>query len=102
MKRMKKELVPPAELRRSKDHITGNLILSLETSDELAGFYGGQEIVTKKFVAPERYIKEIQNVSAEEIRRVAAQIFTDANLNLAVIGPYKKPDSFKKLLTLGS
>ena len=102
MKRMKKELVPPAELRRSKDHITGNLILSLETSDELAGFYGGQEIVTKKFVAPERYIKEIQNVSAEEIRRVAAQIFTDAKLNLAVIGPYKKPDSFKKLLTLGS
>src|SRR3989344_8323950 len=51
MKKLATGLVPAKELNKSKDHLIGNLILGLETSDELASFYGwagvfiGQNVV---------------------------------------------------------
>ncbi len=95
-----KELVPEKELQRSKDHIVGNLTLNLETADELAGFYGEQEILTKKINAPNDLISKIRKVTAEEVRGVARSIFRNQRLNLAVIGPYKKSETFKRILKL--
>jgi len=99
MKRLKEEPVPEKELQRSKDHLVGNLILSLETPDELAGFYGEQEILTRKTLTPKVLVGRIQEIQARELRDVARTIFRAEKLNLAVIGPYKKGDVFKKLLT---
>lgn len=98
--RLTRELVPKDELKRVKDHFTGNLLLGLETSDEIAGYYGGQEILTKTLLSPRTLIARIQKVRAEEIRRVARAVFTPANLNLAVIGPYAKTFPFQKILKL--
>lgn len=98
MSRLAKELVPPAELQKSKDHMIGNFILGLEGSDELASYYGGQEIITKKLTTPEEVIKKVKAVKAEEVRTVAKALFNDKVLNLAIIGPYKENESFKKVL----
>jgi predicted Zn-dependent peptidase len=98
--RIRDELVPDAELQRTKDHMIGGLILGLETSDSLASFYGSQEILTKKLLPPEKIIDTIKGVSAAEIRAVARAIFLNKSLNLAVIGPYQNDDMFKKILTL--
>lgn len=98
MNRLKKELVPEAELKKSKDHLIGNFILGLEGSDELASYYGGQEIITKKTATPDELIKKVKAVKAEEIRAVAKSLFNDKSLNLAIIGPYKTEESFKKIL----
>jgi predicted Zn-dependent peptidase len=96
--RLREEIVEEGELRKSKEHLIGNLILSLETSDELAAFYGGQEIITRSIIKTEQLIQRIQRVSAEEIRKVARLLFTDTKLNLAVIGPYRNPAIFRKIL----
>jgi predicted Zn-dependent peptidase len=98
LKRMASELVPKAELQKAKDHMVGGLILGLETSDEVAGFYGGQEIITRKIVTPEEVVKQVQKVTAAQIRALAREIFVDKGLNLALIGPYKEPGRFEKLL----
>jgi len=98
LKRLATDLVPPPELQKAKDHMVGNLLLGLETSDQLAGFYGGQEILTRSFIEPETLVGRIGRVRAEDVRAVARALFKDANLNLAVIGPYKKPDLFRKIL----
>jgi len=98
--RMKEELVPARELQKSKDHLVGNIILSLETSDELAGYYGEQEILTHSILPAKRLIAKIQGVKAGEIRAVANSIFRNDKLNLAVIGPYKKPQMFRKIFKL--
>ena len=100
MGRLKKELVDERELQRSKDHIVGNMILGLETSDELAGFCGQQEILTRRILPAERLIAKIQGVKVGEVREVAASIFRNEKLNLAVIGPYKKTQIFNKILKL--
>lgn len=97
---IKDKIVPDRELRKAKDHTIGNMILGLETSDRLASFYGEQEILTQKILTPEEIINKIRKVKAEEIRSVARAIFRNEKLNLAVIGPYKKSDVFKKILRL--
>lgn len=97
-RRLRDELVPEEELQRTKDHMSGGIILGLETSDALASFYGGQEILTKKLLPPEKFIDMIRKVSAAEVQAVARELFINKGLNLAVIGPYQNEELFKKIL----
>ncbi|MBI5079543.1 insulinase family protein [Candidatus Wolfebacteria bacterium] len=78
------------------------MIVHQETSDELAGFYGGQEILVKKIITPAELIKKIQAVKAEEIMAVAKDIFRNQKLNLAIIGPFgaKEKGKIEKILKL--
>ena len=96
--RLVREPVEKKELQRVKDRCVGGLIMGLETSDQLAGFYGGQEIITKKIVSPEETIKKIQAVKVEEISAVAKDIFKNNKLNLAIIGPFKEKPRFEQIL----
>jgi predicted Zn-dependent peptidase len=99
-RKLSRELVPAKEFQRAKDHMVGNLILGLETSDELASFYGGQEILTKTIVSPEELIKKVNAVTAEDVRLMARTIFKNEGLNFAIIGPYKKKELFKKIIKI--
>ena len=94
------DIVPAKELQKSKDHIIGNLILDLETSDELASFYGSEELLTRKILQPKQIIDKIQKVRAEEMKAVARTIFRNEKLNLAVIGPFRDKERFQNLLKL--
>ncbi len=98
LRRLARDLVPAAELQKSKDHMIGTLMLALETSDQIASFYGGQEITTGTLVGPESLIRRIRRVRAEDIRAVARSCVKDDKLNLAVIGPHKKEETFRKIL----
>jgi predicted Zn-dependent peptidase len=97
---LSKELVSPKELERAKEHLIGGLMLGLETSDALAGFYGGQEIITKELISPEDYAEKIRAVKAEEILSLAQELFQNNKLNLAIIGPFSDTERFKKILFL--
>lgn len=92
--------VSDKELQKSKEHLVGSMMLSLETSDALADFYGDQEIILKAMLTPEELSKEIKAVTAEEIGMVAHDIFKNEGLNLAVLGPLKDKEKFEKILTL--
>ena len=96
--KLAKEPVKREELQRVKDRCVGGLIMGLETSDQLAGFYGGQEIITGKTISPEETIKKIQAVKIEEISAVAKDIFKNNKLNLAIIGPFKEKPRFEQIL----
>lgn len=92
--------VSEKETQRAKEHLTGGLVLGLETSDALASFYGGQEIITRKIISPKDLIQKIQAVKAEEITAVAKDIFQNNKLNLAIIGPLKEKSQFEEILKL--
>jgi predicted Zn-dependent peptidase len=96
--RLMKEEVTAEELKRVKDHLSGGIVLGLESSDSLASYYGGQEIATKEILTPEQLISKIQAVTAKQVRQVAKDILKEKNLNLALIGPFEKADEFRKLL----
>ena len=99
-RKLARELVPAKEFQRAKDHMIGNLILSLETSDELASFYGGQEIMTKKIVSPETVIARLKAVTPAAVREVAREVLRNDHLNFAVVGPYKDKKMFQRIMKI--
>jgi len=102
LKKIREEGVSNNELSMAKEHIIGRLILGLETSDDLAGFYGEQEILERKIEEPEEVIKKIEAVKESDIINVAKDVFQNNKMNLAFIGPFKKEEEekFKEILNL--
>ncbi|MDE2188355.1 MAG: insulinase family protein [Patescibacteria group bacterium] len=93
--------ISEAELTKVKNHLSGKIVLSLETSDELAHYVGADELFEGHIDDPADVLARIQAVTVEEVSAAARDIFVDHNLNLALIGPYKAEDAerFKKHLT---
>jgi predicted Zn-dependent peptidase len=92
--------VPSAELKKAKDNIKGKMAIYLETSDAQSSFYGLQELLEKRILAPKELFKEIDKVSQNDILKVAKDIFRPEKLNLALIGPFKDKAKFEKLLNI--
>jgi len=99
-KKAKRESVPEDELKKAKDHISGSLVLTTETTDELAMFYGPQEILGQEVLTVDGLIAKIQAVSGDEVQQLANDIFKEEWLNLALIGPFEDKSKFEALLTL--
>jgi predicted Zn-dependent peptidase len=97
-KKLTTELVTPAELSKVKEYLTGNQKLELESSDAWASYYGSQEIAHKKIKTPEEGEAGIRKVTAKQVRDMAQKIFTNANLNLAAIGPFEDKKEFEGIL----
>lgn len=100
VRRMVKEPVSEVELARAKDSIVGNFLMGLERSDDLAEYYGLQEVLLGESITPEEYVSKISQVGSVDISRVAAELFTTAHSNLAVIGPHRDSDEFVPLLSV--
>src|SRR3989344_652962 len=93
-------LVPEAEMKKAKEHYVGHLFMGLETTDDIARFYVEQEVSTIKLKLPQEIEKEIRKVTAEDVRRVAREIFQNKNLNLAIVGNISDSKRIKKMLSL--
>jgi predicted Zn-dependent peptidase len=85
-KRLKEELVSKSELRKVKDHMIGSMVLGLETSDSVADFVAGQQILEHKIKKPEEIIKQIEKVKDRDIQILAKEIFTNDRLNFCAVG----------------
>ena len=99
-KKIRDDKINAAEITKAKDWLMGTTRLSLETSDEMAMWIGEQEILRKEILTPEQIFSKIKAVSAADLQRVARDIFQPAQLNLALIGPFKEKERFEKLLRI--
>ncbi|MDO8676365.1 MAG: pitrilysin family protein [Candidatus Azambacteria bacterium] len=99
-KKIKQNKVSKNELDKAKERIEGSLILGIETSDELASFYGFQEILKNEILQPYDIIKKVQQVTATDVYDAANDIFRPEKLNLAMIGPVKDGKNLQNLLKL--
>jgi predicted Zn-dependent peptidase len=97
-KKLTTEKVSAGELKKAKDFLNGKMVLGLESSDAQASFYGSQELLKNKILTLEEIVKKIDKVTANDIMKVAKDIFKKEKLNLAMIGPFKDKKEFKKLL----
>ncbi len=96
----KSKEISPKELLKAKEFMKGRLILDLEDSRNVAALFGNQEILEEKIKTPEEMMAEIDQVTAEDVARVAREFFTNKRLNLAIIGPFEDQKKFSKILTL--
>ncbi len=82
-----KEPVPQAELTKAKELSKGRLLLSMEDSRAVAGWIGGQEILTRRILSVDQVIAIIDAITAEEIKELAQELLVSKKLRLAVVGP---------------
>ncbi len=94
-----KDETPEAELTKAKELAKGRLLLRMEDSRNVAGWMGGQEILTRRILTPEEVIALIDAVTAAELKQLAGELLVSSRLCLAVVGPVRA-ESLEELLKI--
>jgi predicted Zn-dependent peptidase len=92
MKKIKDEGITPAEEARVKTQIKGNLVLSLESSNSHMSRIARQEIYFGKYISIDDIIRGVEKVTAEQVQRMAQQLFTTEDCSLSILGPVNRAD----------
>jgi predicted Zn-dependent peptidase len=79
--------VPAEELRRAKDHLKGSVMLSLENTSARMSHLARQEMAFGHHISFDDMLAEIEAVSADDVQRVAKDLFRDADIVASVVGP---------------
>ena len=85
------------EIERAKGAVRGSLVLSQEDSGSRMSRIGKNEIVYGQVMDFDDILKAISRVSAEDIREIAGEYLTKTP-TLALVGPFKNPSKFEKVL----
>lgn len=88
------------ELTKAKEFLKGHLVLDLEDSRSVAGFYAHQELLEEQIENPDDVIRQIDAVTKEDIESVGKEFFVDSTLNLALIGNFTDRQKLESLLKL--
>jgi predicted Zn-dependent peptidase len=75
------------EIKKAKEMIKGQLILSMEDSHNLASFVGRKLIFEGKIVEPQEVIKKIDAITKKEIIDLAKKLFVKEKLSLTLLSP---------------
>jgi len=83
---LKQQLAPAEEVRRAKDHLKGSLMLSLESTSSRMSNLARQEMHFRRFFTLDELAESIEQVTAEDVQRVAQTFFDQKNVALTVLG----------------
>lgn len=84
---LKKEGVGAAEFRRAKDHLKGNLILSLESTSSRMNRLARQEIRFGSFLSLDEMLAAIDRVRPEDVEALIQRVLDEDGLCLLALGP---------------
>lgn len=85
--RLKEEPLSHEELETAKEQLKGNLLLSLESSDNLMTRLAKNEIYFRTYLPVETILKGIDEVDNETVQHLARDIFDGRFFCLTVLGP---------------
>lgn len=97
---LKENLVPADELKKAKEMLRGDLVLGLESTSGVGMYLLGQEVLEHKIEIPKERLAKIEAVTAEDVQKVAQELFVTEGLNLALIGPFADKARFRRRLAL--
>jgi predicted Zn-dependent peptidase len=89
LKRLKDEPVSADELQRTRGRMRASLILSLEDSGSRLSAMAGNEIVERRFIPLEETVARIEAVTAEDVQRLANEIFKPDAFAVTALGNLK-------------
>jgi len=95
-----KEPVPESDLSKVKELSKGRLWLRMEDSHNVAGWTGGQEILTDHILSVEQVESIIDAITIDELGQLAQELIIDSQLHLAVVGPIANGEPLEELLRL--
>jgi predicted Zn-dependent peptidase len=98
--RLRREPVLEAELNKAREYVKGRLVLSLEDSGAVSGWYGRQALLLDQMLTPDEVLAAYDAVTAADIQRLARTLFTDEGLCLAAVGPFGDGGELQSALSL--
>ncbi|HET7181816.1 MAG TPA: pitrilysin family protein [Candidatus Limnocylindrales bacterium] len=75
------------ELGKAKAYLAGGLELRMEETRHLASWIGGQEALHDRVLTLDEALEAVGRVRAEDVARLAQELFRDELLRLAVVAP---------------
>ena len=98
--RLTDNLVPAEEMAKAKAYLSGGLELRMDDTRHLASWIGGQEALHDRVYTLDDALASVEAVRADDIRRLAAELFCDEGLRMAVVAPGKHLRGLDKHLRL--
>lgn len=87
-----------AEFTKAKNYLKGKFVLGIEDPRGLIMFGARREAVEGEYWEPAKALAAIDEITMDDVRRIAAMLVDRDQLNLAVVGPYEDEERFAKLL----
>ncbi|HLQ48892.1 MAG TPA: pitrilysin family protein [Candidatus Dormibacteraeota bacterium] len=98
--KLRDEDVPPEELDKTKAYLSGGLELRMDETRHLASWIGGQEALHDRVMTLEEALEAVAAVTADDLRRLAGQLFVDDGLRMAVVAPARYARGLERRLKL--
>jgi len=86
LREVTEHLVSPEEMRRAKDHLKGSFVLGLESTSSRMMSLARQELYFKRFFSLDEMLNRIEEVTPEEVQKLAEQFFDPKNMAVAMLG----------------
>ena len=78
------------ELERAKNHLKGNLILGLESTNSRMNNLARQEIYFGAYISPDEIIKSVNAVGMKQIRELSEKLIRKDLFAVTALGPLQK------------
>ncbi|HKR28545.1 MAG TPA: pitrilysin family protein [Acidobacteriaceae bacterium] len=85
-RRLKTEPLQPDELRRAKDQLKGNLLLSLESSMSRMSNLARQQMYFERFFGLEEILAKVEEVTEEQVMAMATELFQPERVAVTLLG----------------
>ena len=85
------------EITRAKGAVSGSLVLSQEDTGSRMTRIGKSELVYGQVLSFDEILREIAQVTPEQIKEIARQILP-VSPTLAVVGPFRSKSKFERLI----
>jgi predicted Zn-dependent peptidase len=95
---LKKDGVTAEELRRAKDHLKGNLMLSLESTSSRMNRLAKQELRFGAFLSIDETLAAIDQVRPDEVEALIHRVLDEEQLALVTLGPLDRRNLPRELL----
>lgn len=97
---MKTDRIPESELHKAKEMVKGRLVLRMEDSRSVAGWFASQELLLEEIRTVDEVIAIVEAMTPEDLQRVANDMFRTDRLNLAAVGPNLDESRLRAVLQL--
>ncbi len=95
-----RERVPDEELEKTKRLVEGRLLLRMEDTRAVSNWMGGQEMLRGEMLSIDEVVRQVNDVTSDEVRDIAEELLTTEKLNMAVVGPCRGHKRLGRLLRL--
>ncbi|MBI2595778.1 insulinase family protein, partial [Candidatus Daviesbacteria bacterium] len=99
IEKISSQKVSEKELSDVKEMIKGTAAIAREQTNYVANRLAIDYLFEQKVVSPKEYNEQIDEVSADDVLKVAQMIFKKENFNLQIVGPFKDVEPFQKILS---